>query len=172
MIFKSGDLACCIRHNFADEVRRAYARGTKTDRNVMQGKIDWYETTVNSCKCGEISHLCAIYPIPFPCSRQYSLDVDKSSIPPTFEIDHRPTRQNCVLDIVEMNRNPPDNSRLHLVHLKEVAVRNVKRFSHSKRKEEIRQFIKGSIVSGTEFALGLPISVLDLISDGIRHFSQ
>jgi hypothetical protein len=59
-----------------------------------------------------------------------------------------------------------------MIHLREVAVRNIKRFSHSKRKEEIRQFVEGSFVIGTEFALELPISVLDLISDGIRHFSQ
>jgi hypothetical protein len=55
-----------------------------------------------------------------------------------FEIDVRTMRQNCVLDIVEVNRNPPDDSRLHVIHLKEVAVRNVKRFSYSERKEEIR----------------------------------
>jgi hypothetical protein len=70
------------------------------------------------------------------------------------------------------NRNPPDDWRLHVVHLKEVVVCNIKRFSHSKRKEEIREFIKGNFVIGTAFALGLPISALDLISDGIRHFSQ
>jgi hypothetical protein len=146
-------------------------RGIKTDRNIVQREIDWYETTVNSCKCGETSHIWAIYGIPFPCSHQHSLDVDKSSIPPTFEINLRPTWQNCVLDIVEVNRNPPDDLRLQVIRLKEVAVLNIRRFSHSKRKEEIRQFVEGNFVIGTEFALGLPISVLDLISDGIRHFS-
>jgi hypothetical protein len=133
MIFKSGDLACCVPHNFADEVRKAYTRGTKTDRNVMQREIDWYETTVKSSKCGA-SRLCTIYWIPFPCNHQYSLDVDKSSIPPTFEIYLRPTWQNCVLDIMEVNGNPPDDPRLHVIHLKEVAVRDVKRFLHSKGK--------------------------------------
>jgi hypothetical protein len=58
-----------------------------------------------------------------------------------------------------------------VIHLKEVAVGNTKRFSRSKRKEEIRQFVEGNFVIGTEFALGLPISVLDLISDGIRRVS-
>jgi hypothetical protein len=138
MIFKSGDLACRVRHNFADEVRKAYMRGPKTDWNVIQREIDWYETTVNSCKCGETSHLCAIHGLSFPCSHRYSIDADKPFIPPTFEIDLRPTWQNCVLEIVEVNRNPTNDSRLQVIHLKEVAARNSKRFSHSKRKEDIR----------------------------------
>jgi hypothetical protein len=160
MIFKSGDFACLVRYNFADEVREAYTRGTKTDRNVMQRESDWYGTTANSCKYGETSRLWTIYGFPFPCSHQYSLEVDKPSIPPTFEIDLRPTWQNCVLDIVEVNRNPPGDSRLHLIHLKEVAVRNIKKFSYSRRKEKIRQFVEGNLVIGTELHSDCPFQYL------------
>jgi hypothetical protein len=73
--------------------------------------------------------------------------------------------------MVEMNRDAPVGSPPHVIHLKDVAMRNIRRFSHSKKKE-IKQFVQSHFAIGREFALGLPISVLDLISDGIRHFNQ
>jgi hypothetical protein len=80
--------------------------------------------------------------------------------------------QTCVLDMVEMNRHAPVESPLHAIDLNDVAMRNIRRFSHSKKKEEIRQFVENHFAIGQEFALGLPISVFDLISDRIRHVNQ
>jgi hypothetical protein len=74
--------------------------------------------------------------------------------------------------MMEVNRDAPVKLPLHMVHLKDVAMRNIGRFSRSKKKEEIKQFVESHFAIGREFALGLPISVLDLISDGIKHFSQ
>jgi hypothetical protein len=74
--------------------------------------------------------------------------------------------------MVEVNRDAPVESLLHVIHLEDIAMRNIRRFSHSKKKEEIKQFVESHFVIGRGFVLGLPISVLDLISDGIRHFSQ
>jgi hypothetical protein len=138
----------------------------------MQREIEWYGTTVSSCKYHETSHLCTTDGIPFPCSHQYALDADKPLIPLAFAINLRPTWQTCVLDMMEVNRDTPVQSPLHVIHLKELAMRNIRRFLHSKNKEEIKQFVESHFAIGREFALGLSISVLDLISDGIRHFSQ
>jgi hypothetical protein len=74
--------------------------------------------------------------------------------------------------MVEVNRDASVESPLHVVHLKDVAMRNIRRFSHSKKKEELKQFVESHFAIGSESTFGLPISVLDLISDGIRHFSQ
>jgi hypothetical protein len=80
--------------------------------------------------------------------------------------------QTCILDMVEVNCDAPVEPPLHVIHLKDVAMRNIRRFSHFKKKEEIKQFVESHFAIRREFALGLPISVLDLISNGIRHFSQ
>jgi hypothetical protein len=40
------------------------------------------------------------------------------------------------------------------------------------KKEEIRQYVDEHCIIGAEFALGLPISVLDLISEGIHVFQK
>jgi hypothetical protein len=74
--------------------------------------------------------------------------------------------------MVEMNCDVLIESPIHVIHLKDVIMRNIRRLSHSKKKEEIKQFVESHFVIGREFALGLPISVFNLISDGIRHFSQ
>jgi hypothetical protein len=36
--------------------------------------------------------------------------------------------------MVEVNRDPPVESLLHVIHLKDVAMSNIRRFSHSKKK--------------------------------------
>jgi hypothetical protein len=40
--------------------------------------------------------------------------------------------------MVEVNRDAPVESPLHVIHLKDVAMWNIRRFSHSKKKEEIK----------------------------------
>jgi hypothetical protein len=52
------------------------------------------------------------------------------------------------------------------------AVSQIKRFSHSRKTMEIEAYVHNHFVIGNEFALGRPISVFRLISDGIAHFSQ
>jgi hypothetical protein len=46
------------------------------------------------------------------------------------------------------------------------------RFSRSRNKEEIKRYVEENFVFGGEFALGLLISVLDMISSGIRHIKR
>jgi hypothetical protein len=42
----------------------------------------------------------------------------------------------------------------------------------TRNKEEIKRYVEENFVFGGEFTLGLPISVLDMISSGIRHFKR
>jgi hypothetical protein len=79
-----------------------------------------------------------IYGILFPCSHQYALDASKPSILPASEINFRPPRQTCILDMVEVNRDAPVESPFHVIHFKDIAMRNIRRFSRFKKKEEIR----------------------------------
>jgi hypothetical protein len=51
-------------------------------------------------------------------------------------------------------------------------VRQIKRFSHSRKTMEIKAYVQNHFVIGDEFSLGRLISVFRLISDGIAHFSQ
>jgi hypothetical protein len=93
-------------------------------------------------------------------------------MPDGFEISFRFTRPRCALDIAKLGREAPDRSPTHVSSLKKLAVRNVKRFSCSRQTAEIHASAEGSCVVGDEFALGLPDSILELISKGISHFPE
>jgi hypothetical protein len=113
-----------------------------------------------------------MYGTQIPCSHQYFLGVEKPSVPQTFNISFLHPWQYCVLDLVKLERQTPDESPTHLEYVKDIAIRNIKRFSRSKKKDEIRRYVDDNLVMGEEFALGLPISLLDLISEGIQYFSR
>jgi hypothetical protein len=59
----------------------------------------------------------------------------------------------------------------HSRSLKKLAKNNIKRFSHDRGKDEIRQNAEAPFWNGliSEFAHDVVIKVLDLISEGIRH---
>jgi hypothetical protein len=57
-------------------------------------------------------------------------------------------------------------------YLTNLAARNIKRLSNSREKAAIVQYVEANFVLGDEFALGLPISILDPISNGILYFRQ
>ena len=57
--------------------------------------------------------------------------------------------------------------------LKILAVKNIKRFSHSKDKEEIEKIFDDHFNSEfQEFALGYPIEFFYVISKGIKFFTD
>jgi hypothetical protein len=66
----------------------------------------------------------------------------------------------------------PDASPVHITGTKDLAMRNIKWFSRSKRKDDIKAYMDKSFTMGSQFALGLPIAIFDLISEGIVHFRK
>jgi hypothetical protein len=60
----------------------------------------------------------------------------------------------------------------HMKDVKDLATRNSKRFSGSRKEDEIRTYVDENLIMGAELVLGLPISVLDLISEGGQHFRK
>jgi hypothetical protein len=89
-----------------------------------------------------------------------------------FDLSFPGTWLRCVLDIQKLEREVPDESPAHITCLKELAIRNIKRFSHSKGKSAIQKYVDHNFKVDVGFALGLPISVLNLISEAIRSFSK
>jgi hypothetical protein len=172
ILTKSTNFWSCIQHNFADEVCESLTRFVKTDPVVMQQEMDWYKTTPRSCGCGETIHLSKMYGVRMPCSHQYCLGVAKPSVPQAFKLTFEETWADCVLEIRTLERQAPDPSPAHATYVKDLAVRNIKRFSGSRSKEEIGQYVEDNLVMSPDFALGLPISVFDLISRGIEHFRK
>jgi hypothetical protein len=172
ILSKSANHWSCVEHNFADEVRGSFTRFSKTDPVVMQQEVNWYQTTTTSCRCGETIHLSRMYGVHMPCSHQYSLGAKKPSVPSALCLVFEYTWFESVLDCRPLERQPADQSPEHAAAVKDIAARNIKRFSGSRNKVEIRKYVEDNFVMSPDFALGLPISVLDLISGGIEHFRK
>jgi hypothetical protein len=173
MLTKSTALWQCIPHNFADEVRESLKRASIMDPVMMQQVVRYYQTTPTSCNCGETIHLSRIYRVSMPCSHQYSLGVVRPSVPQEFNISFQETwNSKCILDVRMLEREIPNESAAHIAYVKDLAARNIKRFSGSRQKGEIRKYVEENLAVSAEFALGLPISVLSLISEGIDHFRK
>jgi hypothetical protein len=77
-----------------------------------------------------------------------------------------------VLHIVTIEREVPDASLIHIAYMKDLAMRNIKRFSRPKRKNKIKAYVDKNFTMGSQFALGLPIAFFDLISERIAHFRK
>jgi hypothetical protein len=165
---KSKSLWSCVQNNFANEVRELFTRSMKLDRTLMQQEVDWYQTTSISCNCGETIHLSSMYRVTMPCSHQYFLRVVKPSLPQIFNVSFMDTWYSCILDIVKHERESSEATQKPIDYIKNLMTCNIKRFSGSKKKDDIRRYVEENFVMDIEFALGLPISVLGLISEGIQ----
>jgi hypothetical protein len=73
----------------------------------------------------------------------------------------------CVLDVQKLEREVPHEAAAHITDLKDLAIRNIKRFSPPRSKSEIQTYMDQSFKVDGDFALGLPISILNPISEGI-----
>jgi hypothetical protein len=94
----------------------------------------------------------------------------RPTVPQGFDIVMTATSPRCVLDLVKIGREAREGTTTYLTSLKNLAVKNIKRFSRSRNREEIKRYVEENFAFGSSFTLGLPISVLDMISSEIRHF--
>jgi hypothetical protein len=173
MLTKSTTLWGCIQYNSPGEARKSFRRASNMDLVMMQQEVRYSQATPASCNYGETIHLSRIYRVSMPCSHQYSLDVVKPSVPQEFNISFQGTwNSKCVLDMRTLEREIPNESPAHIMYVKDLAVRNIRHFSGSRKKEEISEYVEANLVVGPELALGLPMSVLGLISEGIEHFRK
>jgi hypothetical protein len=72
--------------------------------------------------------------------------------------------------IVTRDGHVPDEQ--HIKGLKEFARRTIKRFSHTKEKEKLMQYVENHFVIGETFGLRMPKSILALISREIQEISN
>jgi hypothetical protein len=66
----------------------------------------------------------------------------------------------------------PDAWPVHIASMKDLPMRNIKRFSRPRKKDGIKMYMGKNFTMGSQFALGLPIPIFDLISEGIAHFRK
>jgi hypothetical protein len=109
----------------------------------------------------------------FPCEHQYSLGAVQP-ICPIVHLRRDASPEPLQIPTALTHRELPAVDREHIGSLKQPAMSNIKRFSHHREKDEIRQNAEAQCWSGviSEFAHAVAISVLKLVSERIWDFRR
>jgi hypothetical protein len=170
MIRKTLSFRASLEANFAIVVRKAHRRAKNTDPEILSREREQYETTIADCGCGETRHYSAMYRIHCPCSHQYSIGASKPQAPNVqLDLGNPAPVLDFRIETLARERAPPC---IDIGKLQARAVKDIKRFSHSRKTKEIEGYVRERFRLGTEFALGRPVSLFGLVSDGIIHFSS
>jgi hypothetical protein len=82
------------------------------------------------------------------------------------------TLQHLVPEIERSDREQARAQNSEKERLVDLAVGQIQRFSYTKNKADVIAHVRANLEIGAAYALGLPISVLKIISHGISHFSR
>jgi hypothetical protein len=174
MIRKTLSFRQAYKHNFRATVFRARRRAELVDGGLMRMEIAQYRTTLDGCDCGETVHLSRMYRTQCPCSHQFALGATKPATPDIDLVLSGATSQ-LVVEIEEVERERTAAARIthgQRERWEGIAAEHIRRFSHAgKKKEAIRAYVHERFEVKGGFAMGLPVSLYVVMSDGIRHFS-
>jgi hypothetical protein len=161
-----------LEHSFSSMAAMARRRAAILTGVVMEREIAQDETTVQNCQCGETVHLSGMYRTSCPCSQQYALGAAKPRAP---EIELNLIGATSDLRIAIEKIEQADGSLPHhevREQWERTAGEHIQRFSYArKKKEEIQAYLPENFTIASGFAMGLPISLYKVISDGTDSFS-
>jgi hypothetical protein len=165
-----------VRHNFARASRKTrdmlwVLKRSQQERTLQ---LQFYQPIPGHCPCGQTVHLSSMYGIDIPCAHRLFLGEDRAKMfdAPVLvmeaEIDH--------LDVTSVvHRVPvPDDGDERREYLMDMAMNNIRRSSHTRKsKKDVMAWVVANYPQeiGTEFALGLPMTVLELILAGVALFA-
>jgi hypothetical protein len=112
-----------------------------------------------------------------PCSHLFAMILRegvtaKPILPETVDLVLSKSIEHIQLMKVVVRRHRPVPDERDVMGLKRLAWRPIKRFSHTREKERLEQYVDDRFVIGDTFALSIPMSILELISLGIDEFSR
>jgi hypothetical protein len=149
----------------------ARRRTKTTEQRILDEEILLYATRPDHCDCGETCHLAAMYHTACPCSHQYRLGAAKPSIQ-GIRLDLGETARRLTTDIrVVCRAERSAASSEQVAEWQAHAVQQIKQFSYSKKTAEISEYVERHFEIRNGFALGRPVSLFGLISDGIALFT-
>jgi hypothetical protein len=168
---KTLSFAISLEQGFKRSVRLARRRAKSTDATILDAEIGQYGTTLDHCACGETCHLAAMYRTDCPCSHQYRLGAAKPALPSIrLGLDEPSSSLVIELQVVDRAETVPGSFE-QVAKWQAHAVKQIRRFSSSKKAAEIKQYVETHFEIGNGFVLGRPVSLFGLISDGIAHFT-
>jgi hypothetical protein len=77
----------------------------------------------------------------FPCHAATSILLAWRNLQFPITLSFTDSRSECVLDIVMVEREVTGASPVHISHMNDFAIRSIKRFPRSKRKDDIKTYV-------------------------------
>ena len=163
-------------HNFNDKMHHNYRKvkcDVKKNKEIelhIEEKCNFYKTKLHSCNCGETVLYSNMFKCDIPCSHRLYLGAQFPEIP-DINFDFQNQFNELILDIQDDEKA---TKKIEYDAIKEIGVKNIKKFSHvKKKKKEIEQYFDENYKPKyQEFALGYPIELFTVISNGIEQFSS
>jgi hypothetical protein len=172
MIQKTFHYEQSLKQNFHSATRKAKQRCKRINEDQMKNEQAFYETGDSQCECGEMIHYSAMYRVSMPCSHLYFNGIAKPILPPELKLTIEKNYKSLVIEFKVIERETREIEDNNINYLKNLAVKNIKRFSNSTQKEEIIAYVQTNFHIGDTFVLGQPVSVYQLISAGISLLSS
>jgi hypothetical protein len=177
MFHKTQSFRIHALQNFNNTVKRVKRRAKHVPENVMMRECEYFQTSIEHCNCSETILEAKMFRTQIPCSHQTALLLRQGNSVKTNLSETAQLALNASIDHLDFTQSVLQRDAIaldeqHTRGLKTFAQKQIKRFSHAKDKEKISRYVGEHFAIGETFALGIPVSVLELISAGIREFSK
>ena len=160
-----------MKHNYSRIKRDVKYRAKKYAGPNIQDQIRRFNSTIDSCECGETKLQSALLRINIPCSHQYTLGAEFPSLPiVNLELIPQWTKCEFAYSIVNAERRLPVIGEID--QLKTQCAKIIKRYSHFKNKAKIEEYVAAHMRYGSDFVLGKPIGYYEVTHSGILHFTN
>ena len=160
-----------LKHSYSRTKRLIKQRVKSLDVNIMKEQIKFYESTIDSCKCGETLLESSLYRINIPCSHMVYLGASFPSIPDVCLNIHT-EQTKCSFEYTVINRTNETPAHDSTYGIKNQIVKNIRRYSHFKKKPLIEEYVMEHFNIRGDFVLGKPIEYFTITYEGIMHFKE
>jgi hypothetical protein len=176
-----------VRHNYCASLRKAQNIAVKLGPEIAR-QAQFYGSTADVCPCGQTIHLTKMFSgdvensFPVPCSHQFHCgaerprmescpklctDVPEGASKPRLG----PAQPRCIIRERRTDQGPVGRGG----YLYRLALDNIRRFS-KKRKKVVKDWLDtpGTFPTdtGDSFALGIPMSIINLINRGVTEMNK
>jgi hypothetical protein len=145
-------------------------------------ELAFYETTVDSCQCGETCFAEGMYRMPVRCSHRLAVDPHPIVIPAAQDIpvdalvrleldDGVDWSHGCILhiEVVEGLQSRPVNNIYRQWEVERLVKKIVKEAHASTKRDEIHWWVEENLQESDEFAIGDSRSFHQVHMEGVRE---
>ena len=167
VIRKESNFETAFKNNYS-RVKRLIQKKLKTATVAVIKQQEYYQTTNETCLCGETKLLSKMFRTEIPCTHVYQKSRKFPTLP-DIKLEFSKSTDELILitEDVTVDYHKPDLSEDDKNRFK--AVKVIRRFSHNRNENAIRADVS-SIVFNEEFANGMPTEYHGGVSDLIIKY--